>query len=96
MLQTMKIELSEPLQNSLIAFSTALNYCKKILASWQLEIKWAYQSKSPSCWRLSQVQGIISRPYPVQFIYRFWSILVVRHSGTRQTIEFSSFVISGL
>ena len=29
MLQTMKIELSEPLQNSLIAFSTALNYCKK-------------------------------------------------------------------
>ena len=29
MLQTMKIELSEPLKNSLIAFSTALNYCKK-------------------------------------------------------------------
>ena len=29
MLQTMKIELSEPLQNILIVFSTALNYCKK-------------------------------------------------------------------
>ena len=41
-------------------------------------------------------QGMISRPYPVQLIYGFWSILVVRHSSTRQTIEFSSFVISGL